>query len=118
MVEQTRGPRRAANAVVGSSIPQAGPGDDITGPLLDGTFRSASLSTRSVGRQLAAIGDQLDRNRTQNPRVREVRRPLWGLRIESGAFWLSTFQPESCSDLTGGALLTAALLLLGWQNRP
>ncbi|XP_077355526.1 bcl-2-interacting killer [Festucalex cinctus] len=115
MVEQTRQPRRA---VVASSTSQAGPGDDITAHLLDGTFRRRSRSTQSVGRQLANIGDQLNRNRTQNPRVREVRHPLWGLRIESRAFWLSTLKPGSCSDFTGGALLTVALLLLGWKNRP
>ncbi|XP_077401154.1 bcl-2-interacting killer isoform X2 [Vanacampus margaritifer] len=115
MVEQTREPRRA---VVASSTSQAGPGDDITGHLLDGNFRRRSRSTQSVGRQLATIGDQLTRNRTQNPRGREVRRPLWGLRIESRAFWVSTLKLGNCGDLTGGALLTAALLLLGWKNRP
>ncbi|XP_077450366.1 uncharacterized protein LOC144069118 [Stigmatopora argus] len=112
MVEQTREPRRA---VVVSLTPQAGPGDDMAGHLLDTALRSTRLRARSIGRQLASVGDELDRIRTKNRQIRDSRRwrPMW---IERGAFWVSALGAGSCGDLTGGAFLMVAFLLLGWRN--
>uniref|UniRef100_A0AAQ5XPU0 Uncharacterized protein n=1 Tax=Amphiprion ocellaris TaxID=80972 RepID=A0AAQ5XPU0_AMPOC len=53
MVEQTRQPSRVVSF-------QAGPGEVDTGNLFDVNLRY----TRVVGRQLAVIGDQLDREWT------------------------------------------------------
>ncbi|KAM9334759.1 bcl-2-interacting killer [Symphorus nematophorus] len=54
MVEQTRQPSRVISL-------QAGPGEVDTGTLFDVNLRINDRAARSVGRQLAAIGDQLDR---------------------------------------------------------
>lgn len=54
MVEQTRQPSRVVSL-------QAGPGEVDTGNLLDMNLRTRDRAARVVGRQLAVIGDQLDR---------------------------------------------------------
>ncbi|KAM9845637.1 bcl-2-interacting killer [Aulostomus maculatus] len=61
MVEQTRQPKHVVSL-------QAGPGDVDT--LFDVNLRISDQSARIFGRQLAAIGDQLDRERAS-------RQPNW-----------------------------------------
>ncbi|XP_077566211.1 uncharacterized protein LOC144181533 [Stigmatopora nigra] len=114
MVEQTRQPRRT---VVISLTPQAGPGDNMAGHMLDTALRSSSQRARVVGRQLASIGDELDRIRTKNRQMWDWRqwRPMW---IERGAFWASALRARSCGDLTGGAFLMVAFFILGWSYKP
>ncbi|XP_054595732.1 bcl-2-interacting killer [Nothobranchius furzeri] len=61
MVEQTRRPNPAVT-------PQAGPGGVDTSALLDMNRRIRDRDSRVVGRQLAIIGDRLDREWTRtNP---------------------------------------------------
>ncbi|KAK1906579.1 hypothetical protein KUDE01_008975 [Dissostichus eleginoides] len=54
MVEQTRQPRRVVSL-------QAGPGEGDTDVLLDVNLRINDRAARAFGCQLAAIGDQMDR---------------------------------------------------------
>ncbi|XP_074481356.1 bcl-2-interacting killer [Sebastes fasciatus] len=54
MVEQTRQPSRVVSL-------QAGPGEVDTDALFDVSLRINNRATRAIGRQLAVIGDQLDR---------------------------------------------------------
>uniref|UniRef100_UPI0037E82983 bcl-2-interacting killer n=1 Tax=Semicossyphus pulcher TaxID=241346 RepID=UPI0037E82983 len=63
MVEQTRQPSRVVSL-------QAGPGEVGTGTLFDVNLRINDRAVRAVGRQLAVIGDQLDREWAS-------RRPNW-----------------------------------------
>lgn len=57
MVEQTRQPSRVVSL-------QAGPGEVDAGSLFDENLRIRDRAARAVGRQLAVIGDQLDREWT------------------------------------------------------
>ncbi|KAG7225678.1 hypothetical protein INR49_012264 [Caranx melampygus] len=64
MVEQTRQPSRVVTL-------QAGPGEvDAAGTLFDVNLRVSDRTARAVARQLATIGDQLDREWAS-------RRPNW-----------------------------------------
>ncbi|TNN63130.1 hypothetical protein EYF80_026594 [Liparis tanakae] len=60
MVEQTRRPRRIVSL-------QAGPGEVGTDALLDMNLRINDRAAQDFGRQLAVIGDQLDREWTRRP---------------------------------------------------
>ncbi|AWO98143.1 BCL2-interacting killer (Apoptosis-inducing) [Scophthalmus maximus] len=72
MVEQTRQPRRVVSL-------QAGPGEVDTGALYDVNLRISDRTVRAFARQLAAIGDQLDREWTGR-RASRLPTPLHMLR--------------------------------------
>ncbi|XP_058481864.1 bcl-2-interacting killer [Solea solea] len=108
MVEQTR---RESGVV---SL-QAGPGEVDTGTMFDMNRRISDRTARAVARQLAAIGDQLDRewtirqpNRLPTPlhmlrpaqvltrtMYRDIHNQLWGLQGLSAAVkaWVVTSVP-------------------------
>ncbi|CAN9508427.1 unnamed protein product [Ophioblennius macclurei] len=98
MVEQTRRPIRAVSL-------QAGPGGVGAGTLLDVNLRISDRPAREIGRKLAALGDQLDREWAIRPLYRlppplhllgpartltrtiyrDVHRQLWGVQGLSAA---------------------------------
>lgn len=98
MVEQSRRPSRAVSL-------QAGPGEVGTGTLLDVNLRISDRAAREFGRQLAALGDQLDHEWATRPSYRlpaplhllgpaqtltrtiyrDIRSQLWGVQGLSAA---------------------------------
>ncbi|XP_033989533.1 bcl-2-interacting killer [Trematomus bernacchii] len=108
MVEQTRQPRRVVSL-------QAGPGEGDTDVLLDVNLRINDRAVRAFGSQLAAIGDQMDREwagrRTPwlppplhmlrpaqaltRTIYRDIHRQLWGLQGLSAGVkaWIESTAP-------------------------
>lgn len=108
MVEQTRQPSRAVSL-------QAGPGEVDTDNLFDVNLRINDRAARIFGRQLAVIGDQLDREwASREPNwlptplhmlrpaqaltrtiYRDIHRQLWGFQGLSAAVksWIASTAP-------------------------
>ncbi|XP_069571895.1 bcl-2-interacting killer isoform X1 [Brachyistius frenatus] len=106
MVEQTRRPSRVVSL-------QAGPGEVDTGTLSDVNLRISDRAARVFGRQLAAFGDQLDREWTSRQLnwthlrllrpaqaltrtiYRDIHAQLWGLQGLSAAVkaWIASAAP-------------------------
>uniref|UniRef100_A0A671VQV7 BCL2 interacting killer n=1 Tax=Sparus aurata TaxID=8175 RepID=A0A671VQV7_SPAAU len=108
MVAQTRQPRQAVSL-------QAGPGEVDTGTLFDMNLRVNDGAARAIGRQLAVIGDKLDREwASRDPNwppsplhmlrpaqaltrtiYRDIHSQLWGFKGLSAAVkaWISSTAP-------------------------
>ncbi|XP_035472478.1 bcl-2-interacting killer [Scophthalmus maximus] len=99
MVEQTRQPRRVVSL-------QAGPGEVDTGALYDVNLRISDRTVRAFARQLAAIGDQLDREWTGR-RASRLPTPLHMLRPAQAL--TRTMYRDIHSQLWGIQGLSAAL---------
>uniref|UniRef100_A0A8D2ZPE9 Uncharacterized protein n=1 Tax=Scophthalmus maximus TaxID=52904 RepID=A0A8D2ZPE9_SCOMX len=120
MVEQTRQPRRVVSL-------QAGPGEVDTGALYD--VNLSDRTVRAFARQLAAIGDQLDREWTEEmsifhviPLVAsvfdwDIHSQLWGIQGLSAAlkaWFVSTAAGPGV--LRAEAWTAWVTLILLWHN--
>ncbi|XP_070848199.1 bcl-2-interacting killer [Chaetodon trifascialis] len=99
MVEQTRRPSRVVSL-------QAGPGEVDTGTLFEVNLRINNRAARAFGRQLAGIGDQLDREWASR-QTSWLPTPLHMLRPAQALTW--TIYRDIHSQLWGFQGLSAAV---------